>query len=440
MPLTVLSDPDVKSLLHSLSRQDVLDLQLSLADALHYYSTAAENESGCCATYQPQRTHLKRKDGSTTLFMPASSNDGLGVKIVTLPNPSASKPSDVADSMSSLSIASGGSDAHKNLASPRGSLTLLDTDGFPRALINAEEITAFRTALASTMLFKKRKNVHDLTVFGAGKQAYWHIRLALLLRPGEIHHLNIINRSFETGKNLIRKLFDPENNKLHAVDRPDIKIITPAHTEFDRLLKSSVRGSSAIFLTTPSLQPLFPAGHLTNTEGRKKGRYIAAIGSYTPNMIELHPDIVRQAVAPQHGRHFHKHAKNGGAIIVDSVESCMREAGEVIQAGLEADQVVELGELIMLRRDAEARRKSALSASESSLGQDSGVQIADDDKCPGGVTGGSLDEGDLGLRDWLERGNVIYKGVGLGLMDVVVGADLVAIADARGVGMRVEHF
>jgi hypothetical protein len=40
--------------------------------------------------------------------------------------------------------------------SPTGSLTLLNNDGSVRGLINAAEITAFRTALASTMLFKVR--------------------------------------------------------------------------------------------------------------------------------------------------------------------------------------------------------------------------------------------------------------------------------------------
>lgn len=44
--------------------------------------------------------------------------------------------------------------------------------------------------LASTMLFEKRQSVHDVTIFGAGKQAYWHARLALLLRGEEIHHMN----------------------------------------------------------------------------------------------------------------------------------------------------------------------------------------------------------------------------------------------------------
>lgn len=48
------------------------------------------------------------------------------------------------------------------------------------------------------MLFEKRQSVHDVTIFGAGKQAYWHARLALLLRGEEIHHMN-----FGTGENSI---------------------------------------------------------------------------------------------------------------------------------------------------------------------------------------------------------------------------------------------
>jgi hypothetical protein len=128
--------------------------------------------------------------------MPASSNDGLGVKIVTLGVPNADKKStsDSASassgtaslaSLDSLSIsqpstsssttAFDGQSASLPNTTPKGSLTLFDRDGRPRALANAEEITAFRTALASTMLFKKRHNVHDVLVFGAGKQAYWYV-------------------------------------------------------------------------------------------------------------------------------------------------------------------------------------------------------------------------------------------------------------------------
>jgi ornithine cyclodeaminase/alanine dehydrogenase-like protein (mu-crystallin family) len=182
MPLTILTDSDVRSLLHKLSKQDILDLQQSLADGLHYYSTATEEDSNaCCSSYQPMRTALKRNDGQTTLFMPASSNDGIGFKVVTLSTPdpkAASDTSSIASSLKATSLtestqSSSSYEPPQSLASsqsttPKGTLQLLDKDGSPRALVNAEEITAFRTALASTMLFKKRHNVHDIVVFGAG--------------------------------------------------------------------------------------------------------------------------------------------------------------------------------------------------------------------------------------------------------------------------------
>jgi ornithine cyclodeaminase/alanine dehydrogenase-like protein (mu-crystallin family) len=302
------------------------------------------------------------------------------------------------------------------------------------------------------MLLKKRSNVHDLTVFGAGKQAYWHIRIALLLRGPDIHHLNIINRNFDNATSLVKKLYDAQScpnlkpgHPYIEVSRPNIQILTPSHGEYGRLLKNTVRGASVIFCTTPSLSPLFPASYLTNNEGRKKGRYIAAIGSYKPHMIELHPDILRQAVTPEHHHHHHKHAKSGGAIIVDSVEACLKEAGEVIQAGLAGHEVVEIGELVMLKRDAEARRKAALTrgSSESSL-DSAGVELGDSGKKKQngskGSDGSTHDATDKGLKEWLERGNVIYKSVGLGLMDMVVGVELVRLADERGIGTRIESF
>ncbi|KAE9975939.1 hypothetical protein EG328_002925 [Venturia inaequalis] len=508
MPLTILSDEDVRSLLHSLTRKDVLEIQQALADALHYYSTAIEDEdNGCNAGYQPTRTHLKRQDGSTTLFMPASSNEGMGVKIVTLsevcanaakpppprigslesvsPSPSTGSSSSklgrasLSSMKDALNMSSTDSNTKSNPSSarssldmtnmseepytykphkpsrhssttpfdvppditpemremkgastsPSGSLTLLNNDGTVRGLINAAEITAFRTALASTMLFKKRSNVHNVTIFGGGKQAYWHARLSLLLRGPEIHHLNFVNRSFENVVSLLHDLY-----KIHwpvEIQHPNTTIITPMHTEYQRHLKSTIRASNVIFCTTPSTEPLFPPEYLTSTEGRKKGRYIAAVGSYAPHMIEIHTDIIKQAVAPGHKHHHHKHAKQGGAIVVDSVEACLKEAGELIQAGLVGNEVVELGELVMLKREAESRRKE----SNTSL-DDEGVELG----LSGRKKNGKEKEEDGGLKDWLEKGNVIYKSVGLGLMDVVVGTELVRLADAMGVGTRVAKF
>ncbi|KAI9714361.1 MAG: hypothetical protein M1820_000322 [Bogoriella megaspora] len=470
MVLSVLTDSDVRRILHSLDRDDIFEIQQSLADGLHYYSTATE-DNGCCSSYQPMRTQLKRKDGGTTLFMPASSTDGLGVKIVTLQTPDSepsSAKSEFNPNIERLSISSKSETASTRNSSlsgsvldapppsvassqsttPRGSLTLLDKDGTPRALINAEELTAFRTALASCMIFKKRNTVHDITVFGAGKQAYWHIRLAIILRPDDVHHVNVVNRDFERAGSMIKSLYHPfgdDESTTGIVSLPHkakFSILTNTHHEYGRLVKEHVRKASVLFLTTPSLEPLFPAEFLTSTEGRRKGRYIAAIGmygvepegifvdyglthvskgSYKPHMVELHPEVLKQAVAPHEGhRHFHKHAPTGGAVLVDSVEACLKEAGEVIQAGLKPEEVVELGELVMLKRDAERRRAEL---GEHPKGKD-GMEI----------------KADGGLYEWLSKGNVIYKSVGLGLMDVVTGREVVRMADERGIGTRILGF
>ena len=126
-------------------------------------------------------------------------------------------------------------------------------------------------------------------------------------------------------------------------------------------------------------------------------------------MLELAPEILMQAVAPEHKHHHHRHADQGGVVVVDSLTACLKEAGEIIQAGLGPEQLVEVGELIMVK-------KAVMKEIE---------------------VGG---QGEKGLKRWLEQGNVIYKSVGLGLMDVCVGEDLVIMAREKGVGTVVEEF
>lgn len=94
-------------------------------------------------------------------------------------------------------------------------------------------------------------------------------------------------------------------------------------------------------------------------------------------------------------------------MVVDSLEACLREAGEVRQAGLGAEQLVEVGELIMVKRAA---------MREIEMGG----------------------EGEKGLKRWLEAGNVIYKSVGLGVMDICVGEGLVGLAGEKGFGTRLD--
>ncbi len=435
MPLTVLTDADVREVLLQLSKDELNEMQQNLAEALHSYSTGDTN-SPCCSSFQPPRTAIKKK-GVTTLFMPASTGTTVGMKIVSLETPNApSKKSSVSstsgttrsmtsdlsqlsltpastmdsvDSVSGASFAPPASVASSQSTTPKGTVTMLDSAGNPVGVLNAEELTAFRTALASTAMFQKRENVHTITVFGAGKQAYWHIRLALIFKGDQIKHVNIINRSFERSVKLMKSFQITDESK--AMWRKDVKFsaLSPDFVEYGRLLKEEVRKADVIFCCTPSLDPLFPAEFLTSREGQKKGRYISAIGSYAPHMTELHPDIFKQAVSKESHHHHHRHAKTSGVIIVDTLEGCLKEAGEVIQAKLKPEHLVELGELMMIKKAAHK---------EIELGG----------------------EGEKGLVEWLVKGNVLYKSVGLGLMDLTVSADLIRLARERDIGTTISDF
>lgn len=445
MPFTVLSDDNVKDLLLGLTKDDANRLQENLAEALHSYSTGDTN-SPCCSSYQPQRTVVK-KHGITTLFMPATTGDTVGMKVVSLETPietiqkKASISTDSTRTMSSdmsnmnltpastisrastvdsdttvsgSSFAPPPSISSVQSTNPRGTVTLMDKQGNPLGILNAEELTAFRTALASTILFQKREHVNTITVFGAGRQAFWHIRLALLFKGDQIKHVNIINRSLDRSLRLM-KAFQPTAEGETLPWRSDIKFsaLSPEFGEYGRLLKDEVRKADAIFCCTPSTEPLFPPEFLTSHNGQRKGRYVSAIGSYAPHMTELHPDIFRHATSTDnHAHHPHPHfkqAKKSGVVIVDTLEGCLKEAGEIIKAKLRPEHLVEVGELMMIK-------KSVMREME---------------------LGG---EGEKGLKDWLFKGNVIYKGVGLGLMDLTVGADLVRLARERGVGVTIAEF
>lgn len=457
MPLTILTNSQTKSLLFTLSRDDIVNLQRNLSEALREYSTGNQ-EGGCCAAYQQQRTTITRKDGSKTVFMPARTGDSYGLKIVTVREETGelgskrgneqegghageeraglSRPPSTAASTTTSTLESSDTQSTTSAlsgltlsptatapdevippacdASVEASLTLLDSAGAPTGVLNAAEVTAFRTALTALLTFDRRSNVKTITVFGAGKQAYWHIRLALLLRGSDIKRVNIVNRSFERISNLLREFYSSEQSSW----RSDVKFsaLSPDFVDYDRLLKESVRKADVIFCCTSSPEPLFPAKFLTSDNGRKKGRFISAVGSCNAQMAELHPGILQDAVAESHGHnhrrvsiHRRPRPRRGGVIVVDCLESCLKEAGEVVQAGLTPQQMVEVGELLTVKQAAKQQIE----------------QGGEDEK---------------GLQEWMERGNVIYKSIGMGLMDLVVGRDLIRLVVERSLGTTIEDF
>ena len=258
------------------------------------------------------------------------------------------------------------------------------------------------------------------------------------------------------------------------------------YSEYSRLLKQQVREADLILCTTPSTSPLFHHEILTKPNGRLKARLIIAVGSYTRDMIELPPEIIQQAVKVHgHGNHIRRRAEEGGVVLVDNA-TCLAETGELTRAGLEERHVVEVGEILMLDdqfaledddttavegEEAVVRasideldmsrgslahvlgsseatsRVSSRSSSFSSLSRRSssllGHRRSRSDLA--GLTGLAAPvkreskDGEQMSR-WLSKGNVIYKSVGLGLMDLCVGAEVVRLAREKGVGTTFEDF
>jgi len=290
--------------------------------------------------------------------------------------------------------------------------------------------------------------------------------------------------------------FDGEIKAKEGWESTQFDMMTQGYYEHTRISKDQIRAADVIFCTTPSTTPLFDESILTNTEGRKKGRLIVAIGSYKRNMIEIPQEVIQQAVKRHgSGHHFHKHAEEGGVVVVDTL-ACLTETGEL--AGLQPNQSVELGELVMIEDmethsnddssaideedastttttsslsnlslnhpDSFSRGTSMAAAMREDSFTSSNTQNSTQNTSPSrrssrssfsfkrNRTGSSSSlkkpviknekekEKEHQMCRWLASGNVIYKSVGMGLMDVVVGGDLVRLARERGIGVNIKDF
>ncbi|KAH7142877.1 shikimate/quinate 5-dehydrogenase [Dactylonectria estremocensis] len=380
----ILSDRDVKNLLVNLGKNDVSSFANTLQMAFQSYSIGKESQ------YQPHRQGVTRPNGQTTLFMPATLADGVSVKVVGVPAPQRSGSAGLAPPL-------------------RGVLVLCDDEGKCIGILNSEEFTAFRTSLGSISLYQYRRKTDHIVVFGAGKQALWHLRLALVLRSLDIKTVTIINRSAERAIQLINRLREMDGEStvkvaqsasLHILDSDSLP-----QEEFQDRTRAAIQRADAIFCTTPTKKPLFPAEWLMGDQGRQKTRYISAIGSYNLDMSELDPELLRLTSATTFGTHHPTQGGNvkGLPIVVDSREACALESGEIVQAQLPAKNLVEVGELVDLQ------------------------------------TNGS-ENAQTSLKTWLEEGPVIYKSVGVGIMDLALGQALIGLAKDRGVGTWLEEF
>lgn len=368
----ILSDVAVHHILINLSKDDITAFLNNIAESLRDFSAAGQR------SYQPEPAVVNHSDGRKILFRAFTSSTGVGTKIIVHPSPMSMGeqiPSPV---------------EKKTLMSLHGVLTLCDCNGLPSGFVNAEEITGYRTSLSAMVLYVRRQATSNVVIFGAGKQALWHARLALGLRGNEIERITFVNRSVDRALSLIKKLAQ-ENEAIWKakVDFDGIKSSNEA--VLDKVLDKVLGQADVIFCTTASTQVLFPARSLI-TSG--KSCYVSAIGSWQPDMIELDPELLRHAARRDH---------SSGIVVVDDRKECLTSAGEVIRSGLREDNIAELGEL---------------------LASTSKRQV----------------EPPYDLTRCLETGLVLYKSVGVSITDLAAGQAVLALAKQQKKGSWVEEF
>ncbi|KAH3662400.1 hypothetical protein OGAPHI_005652 [Ogataea philodendri] len=263
-----------------------------------------------------------------------------------------------------------------------GVTTILDKEvGFPIGILNAATLTAFRTALCTTLTLVKAlpigsvgKSKETLVCFGVGAQAQWHIRLALILYPQRFDQVIIVNRSVEKAE----ALADDFKKEVSAIE---FKAVATA----DKDLKFYFEKASCVFGCVPSTEATILADYVVNNSVEKV--FIGAIGSYKPHMIEIEGDLLKESLA--------KDTK----IVVDSISHCLDEAGEFIQNDIGASSLIEVSELYM----------------ETPAGKEQ-------------------------LKKMDESKIVISKIVGLSIMDVSVGHYVLETAKSQGLGIVIDEF
>ncbi|KIW55476.1 hypothetical protein PV05_04215 [Exophiala xenobiotica] len=335
--MLILKERDVFSLLSNLSVPECRRLLDSLHNSLREYSRTKHAPPSERTIHQPERDVIVTKLGNTTLFMPSSVTTSTGVKVVTI-------------------SPTGGL---------KGAINLFAPDGTLLGVLNAEEVTAFRTSLAVMIPFVRYPHPKtNMLVFGAGRQAEWHVKLALLLGEGAVKHVTVVNRS---APRRMEQLFATLKQKYPDVT---LDLLLKTDGEYDAKLQESIKAADIICGCTPSTVPHFPASYLDH-----KPRYISLIGSYKPEMQEVDAETLL----------------SGEYIYVDTEEGCLSEAGELIKANVQEHQLIELGEL-------------------------------------------------LGDKPFALDGNLVFKCVGLGIMDTVMAGELLRMAQEKGVGLVVDDF
>jgi alanine dehydrogenase len=139
---------------------------------------------------------------------------------------------------------------------------------YPLSIMEATEITAYRTAATSANASKylARANSRTLGLIGIGRQAYTHLQSHVLVFP--IEQVNIYDVRPEAVNTFIRHF-------------PQFKVREASAEE--------AAASDIVCTLTPATKPVVKASWI------KPGTHINAVGADAPGKQELDPEILRRA-------------------------------------------------------------------------------------------------------------------------------------------------
>ena len=376
---TVIGDADIKALLLNLSSEEVRFFLRAIEDCLAAYSCGKERQ------YQPNAGVINRPEGQKILFRPFTSPNTVGAKMIV--HPALHQDQDP----SSSAVGSGNKPQQGPL---HGGVVLCDQSGHPTGFLNAEEITGYRTTLNAMIPFTLRHCVNKIVIFGAGKQGLWHTRLALALRGEDINSITIINRSEARAHELIKTV--QEENKSRWKSTCHFNSLKFSSDSSDDQIKSTIKEADVIFCTVASQEPLFPIDSL-DLSNRKRLPLITAIGSWQPDMIEIHPEILQHVVNSKAGSD-----SVGSIVLVDDAEAALTHSGEIVQSGLGFNQMFEIGYILQQKRQ--------------------GLELPSDQ------------------NSWLAEGLVVYKSIGVSVTDLAAGNAILALAEKNNIGTKISNF
>jgi ornithine cyclodeaminase/alanine dehydrogenase-like protein (mu-crystallin family) len=247
----------------------------------------------------PLRTRLSIPDSDAlSLFMPAyvrsTEGQALAIKAVSL------FPSNPA----------------RGLAYIQAAVLAFDPEtGRAVALLEGSSLTAIRTGAGSGAAIDllARKDSKVVAIFGAGAQGRTQLEAACTVRSIETVYI-----------------FDSNSGKAAAfAEEMRGKSPIPHDIRVASSPREAIETADIICTATTSTKPVFDDADL------KPGVHISAIGSYTPEMVEVPAETVQRA-----------------KVFVDSRSAVLAEAGDLIQPmqkGLitEAHVHAELGEIIL---------------------------------------------------------------------------------------------